>query len=76
MFGHKLLSEFQFEEGYLCLNHGSFESTPKCVTEQQHTFQRCCDMWFRKTVYELLRHEREEAARFYECGRSKFKCVC
>ena len=30
-FGHAMLAEFAFEPGYICLNHGSYGSTPRAV---------------------------------------------
>eukprot|EP01105_Mastigella_eilhardi_P000338 TRINITY_DN10447_c0_g1_i1.p1 TRINITY_DN10447_c0_g1~~TRINITY_DN10447_c0_g1_i1.p1 ORF type:complete len:437 (-),score=99.42 TRINITY_DN10447_c0_g1_i1:69-1379(-) len=65
-FGHALLPKFAFEEGYCCLNHGSFGSTPLCVTRRQQELalqmERCPDRWFRAQVYDELAHVRGLAA--------------
>lgn len=54
-FGHDLLSQFAFRQGYTCLNHGSYGSAPLTVTASAENFTRwmesCPDAYFRFDVW-------------------------
>lgn len=50
-FGHSLLPDFAFRQGYVCLNHGSYGSVPRVVTENMSKWsaqaEESPDAWFR-----------------------------
>ena len=53
-FGHSLLPQFGFREGYINLNHGSYGSVPLSVTANQSAWSALCeqapDAWYRPYV--------------------------
>ncbi|KAH3760134.1 PLP-dependent transferase [Pelomyxa schiedti] len=64
-FGRGMLSEFGYEEGYTCLNHGSFGSLPNRVFNAQREIQvhaeKRPDKWFRAEMYNHLTAQRNAA---------------
>lgn len=54
-FGHALLSQFAFRQGYTCLNHGSYGSAPTVVTASAANWtqwmESCPDAYFRYDVW-------------------------
>jgi hypothetical protein len=57
-FGHALLPYFAFEDGYVCVNNGSYGSIPKGMTELQRQWMRraetCPDRFYRLNILEIV----------------------
>ncbi|KAK8850714.1 hypothetical protein IAR55_004634 [Kwoniella newhampshirensis] len=65
-FGHDMLKYWGFRDGYVNMNHGSYGSAPKPVTEYMHKMSEEIegnpDFFMRRTWAGLLDKVREEAA--------------
>ena len=76
-FGHSLLADFGFRPGYLNLNHGSYGSVPRVVTENQSGWIRQVeespDAWYRSSlglrdVYDFQDDVRARMAAYINAG--------
>ena len=52
------IDDFQFEDNFSFLNHGSYGATPKCVTDEQESIEnKISDPKFSKTDLEQIQRE-------------------
>jgi selenocysteine lyase/cysteine desulfurase len=67
-FGHSLLSQFAFREGYTNLNHGSYGSAPLVVTASANNWttwmESCPDAYFRFDIWGQLTAVRQRMAAY------------
>lgn len=59
---------FYLDESFVFLNHGSYGSVPKTIEEKRHNLQlemeKCPDIWFRYTSFDLWNKNRVCLAKF------------
>jgi hercynylcysteine S-oxide lyase len=67
-FGHALLPQWAFRNSYIELNHGSYGSTPRIVTDSftnwTNEMEACPNDWFRFTMWDYINPVRARMAAY------------